>query len=62
MDQFQNHVLGLASLSLTLLAALPARGASLQKVNQSEWGVDGLPSYVNMHIYVPDRLATKPPI
>ncbi|WP_437579017.1 extracellular catalytic domain type 1 short-chain-length polyhydroxyalkanoate depolymerase [Sorangium sp. So ce887] len=62
MDQFQSHVLGLASLSLALLAALPARGASLQKVNQSEWGVDGLPSYVNSYIYVPDTLATKPPI
>ncbi|WP_437810126.1 extracellular catalytic domain type 1 short-chain-length polyhydroxyalkanoate depolymerase [Sorangium sp. So ce1078] len=62
MDQFQSHVLRLASLSLALLAALPARGASLQKVNQSEWGVDGLPSYVNLYIYVPDTLATKPPI
>ncbi|WP_437591199.1 extracellular catalytic domain type 1 short-chain-length polyhydroxyalkanoate depolymerase [Sorangium sp. So ce1000] len=62
MDQFQSRVLGFASLSLALLAALPARGASLQKVNQSEWGADGLPSYVNMYIYVPDKLATKPPI
>ncbi|WP_437487994.1 MYXO-CTERM-sorted multifunctional esterase [Sorangium sp. So ce1014] len=62
MDPFQSHVLGLASLSLALLAAPPARGASLQKVNQSEWGVDGLPSYVNSYIYVPDTLATKPPI
>ncbi|XYI02615.1 MYXO-CTERM-sorted multifunctional esterase [Sorangium sp. So ce1128] len=62
MDQFQSHVLGLASFSLALLAALPARGASLQKVDQSEWGVDGLPSYVNLYIYVPDTLATKPPI
>ncbi|WP_437960688.1 MYXO-CTERM-sorted multifunctional esterase [Sorangium sp. So ce119] len=62
MDHFQSHLLGLASLSLTLLAALPARGASLQKVDQSEWGVDGLPSYVNFYIYVPDALATRPPI
>ncbi|WP_438019401.1 MYXO-CTERM-sorted multifunctional esterase [Sorangium sp. So ce315] len=62
MNQFQRHILGLASLSSALLAVLPARGASLQKVNQSEWGTDGLPSYVNMYIYVPDRLATRPPI
>ncbi|WP_434045774.1 MULTISPECIES: extracellular catalytic domain type 1 short-chain-length polyhydroxyalkanoate depolymerase [Sorangium] len=62
MDQFQRHLLGLASLSLALLAALPARGASLQKVDQSEWGVDGLPSYVNLYIYVPDTLAARPPI
>lgn len=62
MNQFQRHILGLASLSSALLAALPARGASLQEVNQSEWGADGLPSYVNMYIYVPDRLATRPPI
>ncbi|MDC0677410.1 extracellular catalytic domain type 1 short-chain-length polyhydroxyalkanoate depolymerase [Sorangium atrum] len=62
MNQSQNHALGFASLSLALLFALPARGASLQKVNQSEWGTDGLPSYVNMYIYVPDKLATKPPI
>ncbi|WP_437625634.1 extracellular catalytic domain type 1 short-chain-length polyhydroxyalkanoate depolymerase [Sorangium sp. So ce1151] len=62
MNQFQGHLLGFASLSLALLAALPARGASLQKVNQSEWGADGLPSYVNMYIYVPDELATRPPI
>ncbi|WP_433936722.1 MYXO-CTERM-sorted multifunctional esterase [Sorangium cellulosum] len=62
MDQFQSHLLGFASLSLALLAALPARGASLQKVDQSEWGVDGLPSYVNFYIYVPDALATRPPI
>ena len=52
------------SLSVGLLAAAPARAASLQKVNQSEWwaGVSGLPSYVNMYIYVPDKLAAKPPI
>jgi poly(hydroxyalkanoate) depolymerase family esterase len=31
-------------------------------VEQSVWGVDGLPSYVNMYIYVPDQLAAKPPI
>ena len=64
MNHFRRHVLAFASLSLGLLAGTPARAASLQKVNQSDWwaGVSGLPSYVNMYIYVPDRPATKPPI
>ena len=54
----------LVSLSAGLLAAVPAHAASSQKVNQSDWwsGVTGLPSYVNMYIYVPDKPATKPPI
>src|SRR5262245_35699151 len=54
----------LASLSVGLLAATSAQAASLQKVNQSEWwsGVSGLPSYVNMYVYVPDKPAAKPPI
>ncbi|HYP77697.1 MAG TPA: PHB depolymerase family esterase [Polyangiaceae bacterium] len=55
--------------ALLLVAALstasfarPALAATSQKVDQSVWGVSGLPSYVNMYIYVPDKLATKPPI
>jgi acetylxylan esterase len=53
-----------ASLSVGLLAVSSARAASLQKVGQSEWwaGVSGLPSYVNMYVYVPDNVATKPAI
>jgi len=39
-----------------------ARAATSQKVEQSAWGVSGLPSYVNMYVYVPDKLAAKPPI
>ncbi|HKO53118.1 MAG TPA: PHB depolymerase family esterase [Polyangiaceae bacterium] len=50
-----------AALAITSLAG-PARAASSQKVEQSVWGVSGLPSYVNMYIYVPDRLAAKPAI
>jgi len=36
----------------------------MQKVDASEWqaGVTGLPSYVNMYVYVPGTPATKPPI
>ena len=47
-----------------MLAALPAWGASMVKVDQATWqqGVAGLPTYVNMYIWVPDTLATKPPI
>jgi acetylxylan esterase len=64
MIRFPRLALTLVSLSAGLLAAAPARAASSQKVNQSDWwsGVTGLPSYVNMYIYVPDKLATKPPI
>src|SRR3954447_18494373 len=64
MNRSRTHVLVLASLSIPLLAASPARAASLQKVNQTDWwaGVSGLPSYVNMFIYVPDKPATKPTI
>lgn len=42
----------------------PAHAASLQDIEQSEWwqGVSGLPSYVNMFLYVPDQLASSPPI
>ena len=49
-------------LGLALLAPLPARGASLQMVARSTWGATGVPSYMQMYIYVPDKLATKPAI
>ncbi|HSS39056.1 MAG TPA: PHB depolymerase family esterase [Polyangia bacterium] len=52
-----------ASLFFALLGALfafPAAAASLEQV--SDWGATGVPSYVAMYIYVPDKLATKPPI
>lgn len=41
-----------------------AHAASMQKVEQSAWlqGATGLPSYVNMYVYVPDQLADVPPI
>lgn len=43
-----------------LLQGSPVRAASLQPV--SDWGASGVPSYISMYIYVPDRLATNPPI
>jgi len=45
---------------LSCLAARPAQAASLQQV--SNWGASGVPSYVAMYIYVPDKVATNPPI
>lgn len=50
-----------SALSIASLSA-PARAATLQKVDQSVWSVGGLPSYVNMYVYAPDKLAAKPPI
>jgi acetylxylan esterase len=54
----------LRSLLLVLASLLgivaPARAASLQQVNN--WGASGVPSYVAMYIYVPDKLAMNPPI
>ncbi len=41
-----------------------ARAAALEEVDQGVWwqGVEGLPSYVNMYIYVPDQTVALPPI
>jgi acetylxylan esterase len=55
-------LLAIASVSVGMLAAAPARAASLTMVPRSTWGATGVPSYVQMYIYVPDKLATKPPI
>jgi len=46
--------------ALGFLAAPSAKAASLQQV--MNWEVSGLPSDVSMYIYVPDRVATNPPI
>lgn len=46
--------------ALLLLVIVPAHAASLQPV--SNWGATGVPSTVSMYIYVPDRLATNPPV
>lgn len=47
--------------SLGLLVSVPARAASLTTVNGWNGGVS-LPSDVTMSIYVPDKLATNPPV
>src|SRR5256885_6554969 len=46
--------------ALGLLVAGPAAAASLQPV--SNWGASGVPSYISMYVYVPDKLAADPPI
>jgi acetylxylan esterase len=63
MNRIGNHVCAIAAISCGLLAVSPARSASLTEVPRSTWaGSVNLPSYTRMYIYVPDKLATKPPI
>jgi acetylxylan esterase len=55
--------LTIAAILLGLLAAAPAQAASLVEVTRSTWaGSVNLPSYMQMYIYVPDKMATNPPI
>src|SRR5689334_22946551 len=60
--RFRAHVLCLSLSMGGLFASVGAHAASLEPVDPSVWGNAGLPSYVNMYLYVPDQLATKPPI
>src|SRR5579863_5526374 len=64
MNRYRKCAFAIASacLGLGLCAALPAQGASLTMVPRSTWGASGVPSYMEMYIYVPDKLATNPPI
>ena len=63
MHRYRNHLLAIASIFLGLLVAAPARAQSLTEVTRATWaGSVSLPSYVQMYIYVPTKLATKPPI
>src|SRR3954462_6059361 len=57
-------VLQCSLLAGGLLVALPGAAASLQQLPQSEWWASesGLPSYVNMYLYVPDQKAARPPV
>jgi poly(hydroxyalkanoate) depolymerase family esterase len=52
-------VVAVAALVLWVTAR-PAKAASLQAV--SNWGASGVPSYISMYIYVPDKPAANPPI
>src|SRR6185369_16878448 len=62
MRSHRTLVFGIAAISLGLLAAAPARAASLTMVPRATWGATGVPSYMQMYIYVPDAVAAKPPI
>jgi acetylxylan esterase len=62
MNRCRMYGIAIAAISLGLLAAAPARAASLVMVPRATWGATGVPSYMQMYIYVPDRVATKPPI
>ncbi len=48
------------NVTFVLTAASVASAASLQQV--SNWGVAGLPADVTMYVYVPDKVASNPPI
>jgi poly(hydroxyalkanoate) depolymerase family esterase len=50
----------LLALGFGLVAVAPAQAASLQQV--SSWGASGVPTYIAMFIYVPDKVAANPPI
>ena len=50
------------SALLVVTAASIAHGASLQQVNNWTGGVANLPSDVLMYVYVPDKVATNPPV
>ncbi len=62
MNRYWNPFVAVAALGLGLLAAAPAQAAALTMVPRATWGATGVPSYMQMYIYVPDRVATKPPI
>src|SRR5579871_4506925 len=67
-DMNRHRISGLAGafahlcLALGLLAPTAAHAAALTMVPRATWGASGVPSYMQMYIYVPDKLATKPPI
>jgi len=60
MTKNRTSICALLAATVGLVAAMPARAASLQSV--SNWGASGVPSYISMYIYVPAKLATNPPI
>lgn len=57
---FRAHCIGVLVFAFGGLVALPARGASLTQVNN--WGASGVPTYIAMFIYVPNNVASNPPI
>lgn len=64
MIRYGHQLLVGASVCFALTVAASAPAASLTEIDQREWWGDeaDLPSYVNMFLYVPDEIATHPPI
>ncbi|MBN2194751.1 MAG: PHB depolymerase family esterase [Polyangiaceae bacterium] len=62
MARHRHRVLAGASISLGLLVADPLWAAALTQVDRSTWGASGVPSYVTMYIYAPDKRIENPPI
>jgi acetylxylan esterase len=63
MNRSSASVFTIASLAMGLLVPTRSFAASLVQVNKNDWtGGVSVPSYVQMYIYVPDKLADKPPI
>jgi poly(hydroxyalkanoate) depolymerase family esterase len=62
MTRYRNYVTCALIAASGLLVATPGHTASLQQVNNWNGGVSGLPSDVSMYIYVPDKVASNPPI
>ncbi|MBN1610574.1 MAG: PHB depolymerase family esterase [Polyangiaceae bacterium] len=59
----RHYGLSIAPISFGLLVAAPAHAASMTQVNRSTWaGSASLPSYAQMYVYVPDKLADNPAI
>ena len=63
MNGYPKHILAVAFVSLGLLVAAPVRAATLTEVPRATWaGSVTLPSYLQMYVYAPDKVATNPPI
>src|SRR5262245_23113583 len=63
MNRHIPRLAAIVAIFLGLLAARPARAQTPTQVTRSSWaGTATLPSYMQMYIYVPTRVAAKPPI
>lgn len=63
MKRIRKNVFTATTIFCGLLVASQTQAASLNQVNRNDWATGvTLPSYVQMYIYVPDKLAEKPPI
>ena len=60
MKRKGSTLVGTLLTALGLFVVPSARAAELQEV--SAWGPSGVPGDVSMHVYVPDQVATNPPL